>query len=388
MLKGLTAKINIGGDVVNQRRDTYVGRLTIDGGAAGGIASILNGKNSNYLLEGTLSYKEKIGKSSINAVVGMTGQRFIDNSSSAEARGFPSDAIGADNLSLGNPGSFMNSSDKNVNSLLSYLGRMNYLFDNKYLLTATMRVDGSSRFGINNKYGYFPSVAAGWKINEEYFLQDISAISNLKLRASWGQTGNQGIGNYQSVTTFGTGAKAVFDGLQVSSVAPSRIANPDLKWETSEQLNVGIDFGILKSRISGSIEWYSKTTKDMLLNLPIPRSTGFSTMLSNVGSMRNSGFEMMLSTENLSGALKWNSNITITTLNNKVLDLGGIENIVSGFTGQSSSVAITEAGQPVNSFYGYIIDGVWQIGDDFSAISSTVKPGDFKFRDMNGDKVM
>lgn len=388
ILKGLSAKINIGGEIVNQRRDTYVGRLTIDGAAAGGIASILTGKNSNYLLEGTLTYKERIGKSSINAVLGMTGQRFVENSLNAEARGFPSDAIGTDNLSLGDRRTFINGSSKSENSLLSYLGRVSYIYNNKYLATATMRIDGSSRFGSNNKFGYFPSIALAWKINEESFLNNAELISNLKLRASWGQTGNQEIGNYQSISTFGTGNIAVFNNTQVSSVAPSRIANPNLKWETSEQLDLGLDFGILNNRIFGSIEWYSKTTKDMLLNLPIPRSLGFSTMLSNVGSMRNSGFEVLLSTINLNRKLMWNSSIVFTTLRNKVLDLGGIENIISGSAGSTSSIAITQVGKPVNSFYGYIIDGVWQKDDDFSQTNDLVKPGDLKFRDINGDRVV
>ncbi|HTE23674.1 SusC/RagA family TonB-linked outer membrane protein [Flavitalea sp.] len=386
--RGLSAKLNVGADVVNQRRDTYVGRSTIDGGAAGGIASILDGKNSNYLVEGTVSYKETFNRSSINAVIGMTGQKFIENSYSGEGRGFPSDAVGTDNLGLGVPTSAINSSGKSQNSLLSYLGRINYVLDNKYLFTATMRIDGSSRFGENNKFGYFPSVALGWKINEEDFMKDISAISNLKLRGSWGRTGNQEIGNYQSMPTFGSGLRYVIDGSQVSSSAPTRIANPDLKWETSEQLNVGIDFGVISNRISGSIEWYSKTTDDMLLSLPISRSTGFSTMLTNVGSMRNSGFEVMLATENIRGAFSWNSSIIFNTLKNKVLDLGGTPPIISGAAGSTSQIAITQVGSPVNSFYGYTIDGVWQTGDNFSVTNDNVKPGDLKYRDINGDKVV
>ncbi|MBZ4191944.1 SusC/RagA family TonB-linked outer membrane protein [Niabella beijingensis] len=388
ILKGLSARLNIGGDVVNQRRDTYVGRLTIDGAAAGGIASILNGKNSNYLVEGTLNYKKDLKNSSINAVVGMTGQRFVENASTAEGRGFPSDAVGTDNLGLGNPAAAVNSSSKSENSLLSYLGRVNYVLHNKYLLTGTMRIDGSSRFGANNKFGYFPSVALGWKINEESFLSDVSEITNLKLRASWGRTGNQEIGNYQSMSTFGTGLKTVFDGVQVTSLTPSRIANPDLKWETAEQLNIGVDFGLFGNRLSGSLEWYSKTTRDMLLSLPVPRSTGFATMLSNAGSMRNTGVEIMLSGDILTGPFTWNANASFNTLKNRVLDLAGISNIISGSAGSTSQIAITEVGQPVNAFYGYIIDGVWQQNDDFSKTKDNVKPGDLRFRDINGDQVV
>lgn len=386
--KGFSAKLNIGGDIINQRRDTYIGRLTIDGAAAGGIASIINGKNSNYLVEGTLNYKKELQNSSINAVVGMTGQRFIEDEATAEGRGFPSDAVGTNNLALGNPAAAVNSSSKSENSLLSYLGRINYIFNNKYLLTGSMRIDGSSRFGKNNKFGYFPSVALGWKVNEEPFLKNITAINNLKLRTSWGVTGNQEIGNYQSMSTFGTGLKTVFDNVQVTSIAPARIANPDLKWESSEQLNIGIDFGVLNNRLSGSLEWYAKTTRDMLLSLPIPRSTGFSTMLSNAGSMRNTGFEIMLTGDILTGPFSWNASAAFNTLKNKVLDLGGIPNIISGSAGSTSQIAITEVGQPVNAFYGYIIDGVWQKDDDFSKTKDNVHPGDLKFHDVNGDQVV
>jgi len=387
-LKGLSAKLNVGGDVVNQRRDTYVGRLTIDGAAAGGIASIINGKNSNYLMEGTVNYKKELPRSSINAVVGMTGQRFIENASTAEGRGFPSDAIGTDNLGLGNPAAAVNSSSKSENSLLSYLGRINYVLDNKYLVTGTMRIDGSSRFGTNNKFGYFPSVAVGWKLNEASFLKDVSEITSLKLRASWGMTGNQEIGNYQSMSTFGTGLKAVFDNVQITSVTPSRIANPDLKWESAEQVNIGVDFGLFKNRLSGSLEWYSKTTRDMLLSLPIPRSTGFATMLSNAGSMRNTGIEMMLSGDILTGPFTWNANASFNTLKNSVLNLGGIASIISGSAGSTNQIAITEVGRPINSFYGYMIDGVWQKNDDFTKTKDKVQPGDLKFRDINGDQVV
>ncbi|GAA4780998.1 TonB-dependent receptor [Olivibacter ginsenosidimutans] len=388
LAEGLSAKLNVGGDVVNQRRDTYVNRLTIDGNAAGGIASILQGKNSNYLVEGTINYHRDFKQSSLNAVIGMTGQRFIDNDFSAEARGFPADVTKTDNLGLGDPTTHITSSGKSSNSLLSYLGRVNYTLLNKYLFTTALRVDGSSRFGTNNKYGYFPSVALGWKLNEEDFLKNVKSLSNLKLRTSWGQTGNQEIGNYQSMSTFGTGLKYVYDGVQVTSTTPSRLANLNLKWETSEQLNLGLDFGILQNRVSGTIDWYTKNTKDMLLNLPVPRSTGFSTIMTNIGGVRNSGFEFMLTTNNLTGAFKWDSNISLNTLKNKVTNLGGIENIITGSAGSTSQIAIIEEGKPLNSFYGYKIAGIWQQNDDFSVTDDQVSPGDIKYVDTNGDRVV
>ena len=385
LMQGLTAKLNVGGDVISQRRDTYINRLTIDGAAAGGIASILQGKNSNYLAEATLNYSNVFGNSSWNAVAGMTGQRFINDDFSAEARGFPSDATGTNNLNLGDPTTHLTTSGKSINSLLSYLGRVNYTYMDKYLVTAALRIDGSSRFGANNKFGYFPSLALGWKMNEEDFLNDVEVLNVLKLRASWGRTGNQEIGNYQSMSTFGNGLKYVYDGIQVTSTAPSRIANPDLKWETSEQINIGLDFGFLQNRITGSLDWYTKDTRDMLLSLPIPRSTGFSSRMTNIGSVQNRGFELMIATANLTGAFKWDSNIAFNTLTNTVKNLGGIANIITGSAGSTNQIAIIREGDPLHSFYGYEILGIWQEGDDFSVTNDNVGPGDIRYRDVNGD---
>lgn len=387
-LNGFKAKINVGGDIVSQRTDTYVDRSTIDGLAAGGIGSIEQGKNSNYLGEATLSYNRSFAEHQVNAVVGMTGQKFIDDNFFASARRFSSDATGTNNLNLGDPLTRQTTSNKGINSLLSYLARINYSYKDKYLFTTAFRADGSSRFGENNRFGYFPSFALGWKIKEEDFMKSISSISSLKLRASWGRTGNQEIGNYQSLSTLSSGWTAVLDGTQVIGIAPSRIPNPNLKWESSEQVNIGIDFGLFKDRISGTIDWYKKDTKDMLLNLPVPRSSGFSTMMTNVGSVQNSGLELGITSNNMVGAFQWTTNAMFTTLRNKVKSLGGIPNIITGSAGSTSQVAIIQEGEPLNSFYGYQIVGIWQENDDFSSTVDNVQAGDFKYLDVNGDKTV
>ncbi len=386
ILPELSAKINIGGDISNQQRNVYIDRTTIDGFAAGGIGTILSGKKANILLEGTLSYNKTFDNHSLSGVVGVTTQKFTTERFSAESRGFPADATTTYNLELGDPNLDVVTSGKADNKLLSYLGRINYAFQDKYLVTASFRADGSSRFGANNKFGYFPSVALGWKLHQESFFSSLEDhISTFKLRASWGQTGNQEIGNYQSLTTFSAGPLAVFDDTQITTTDPSRIANPDLKWETTEQLNIGLDFGILEDRISGGIEWYRKHTKDMLLALPIPRSTGFSSRMTNIGEMKNSGIEVAITSNNLNGPVSWNSNVALTTVNNEVLDLGGIPQIITGSAGQTPQIGIIEEGQPVYSFYGYEVLGIWQSSDDFESTIDNVQPGDVKYRDVNGD---
>ncbi|HZG24275.1 MAG TPA: TonB-dependent receptor [Chitinophagaceae bacterium] len=388
ILPELKARLNVGGDVVNQRRDAYIDRSTIEGLAAGGIATALQGRNSNYLVEGTLSYNKQFKKHSVNAVIGTTAQRFMFDDLSGEARGFPSDATGTDNMSLGNPAFYRSTTGRSSNSLLSYLGRINYTFLDRYLLTTSFRMDGSSRFGANNKYGYFPSLALGWNLDQEKFMQSQNMFSSLKLRASWGRTGNQDIGNNMSMATFGAGNQAVFNDIQVTTTTPVRVANPDIKWEASEQMDIGIDFGLFNNRITGTVDWYTKNTRDMLLSLPIPRETGFTAMLTNVGSVNNTGIDFSLSSKNFTGAFTWTTDVTLTTLKNTVKNLGGIANIITGSAGQSSQIGIIQVGSPLYSFYGYDVVGIWQMGDDLSGAPAGTQPGDFRFRDVNNDKLV
>lgn len=387
-LENFTAKLNLGADISNQRRDTYVDRQTIEGRSNAGIASILSGVSNSVLSEFTLSYKKKVNIHDMNFLLGMTAQQFNDNANSSQASGFPSDATKTNNMGLGDPSKSIVTSSKTSNSLLSYLGRANYNLHNKYLMTASLRIDGSSRFGQNNRYGVFPSFALGWKMEEEEFIKQLDVFNTLKWRASWGRTGNQEIGNYQSMSTYSAGWKAVIGDKQVSTTTPGRIANPNLKWETSEQLNFGLDYALLNSRISGSVDWFYKDSKDMLLNLPIPRSTGFSTMMTNIGAVRNTGVELLVNTKNLQGAFNWETTFNFAWLKNEVKDLGGIENIFSGSAGSSTNISILKVGLPMYAFYGYAIDGIWQKDDDFSVSKDKVQPGDFKYRDMNNDQLV
>jgi TonB-linked SusC/RagA family outer membrane protein len=387
-LTDFSARLNLGADITSQRRDTYVDRQTIEGRANGGIASVLTGTNNSFLSELTLNYKKRFGNQDLNVLFGTTAQQFNANDLTSQGSGFPSDATKTDNLSLGDPTRFIATSSRSRNSLLSYLGRVNYNIAEKYLLTGSLRIDGSSRFGENNKYGVFPSFAFAWRLENEEFIKNAEYITALKLRSSWGQTGNQAIDNYQSLTTYTTGQKAVIGSQQVSTTTPNRVPNPNLKWETSEQLNFGLDFGLWGNRITGSLDWYTKTTRDMLLNLPIPRTTGFTTMMTNIGSVRNSGFEVLINSNNLSGPLSWETTLNMTWMNNKVLNLGGIDNIFTGSAGGTANVAIIKVGLPMYAFYGYTIDGVWQTGDDLTTTKDNVKPGDFKYRDLNGDKIV
>ena len=389
ILPGLVAKLNLGGDVLMQRRDVYVDRSTETGLASSGAASILNGTVSNALAEGTLTYDKTMAAHHLNFLAGATTQKFSTNRNSLEASGFPSDATGTNNAGSGTQGTYSVASDKFSSRLVSYLGRVNYSLLDKYLFTASFRADGSSRFGSNNKFGYFPSLAAAWKIDKEDFFRSLSLFSNLKLRGSWGRTGNQAIPNNQSVVTYVSGPLGVFNNQLVSTQEPGRLGNADLKWETTEQLDLGVDFGIFKNKITGTVDYYNKRTFNMLLNKLVPTTTGFTSQLINIGSIRNTGWDFSISSVNTDGAFKWNTTVNLATIRNKVLDIGGIPQIsvgAAGVLGQNPAVIIP--GQPLYSFYGYRVTGVWQSSDKLSLSKDAVHPGDLKFADINGDSTV
>ena len=383
-----SVKLNVGADFQSKRRDSFVSSLTKNGAGAKGMASVISGIQSNYLVEATTHYNKNFGENhAINAVAGMTAQEFFNTNSRMNVTGFATEVSKTDAMQAGNPELDDISTGKNSYSLLSYIGRVNYTFMQNYLLTATIRADGSSRFGENNKWGYFPSVAFAWKMGNESFIESLNLFSDLKFRASWGQTGNQAIGNYQSLTTFGTGPDATLDQTFHVTYDPSRVGNPDLKWETTEQINVGFDFGLFENRLYATIDWFQKNTSDMLLRLPVPTSTGFGSVLRNIGSIKNTGFEFLVNTRNMVGAFKWNTSLNFTTLKNEVMDLGPIPEIIHIGASWSPAIAIITEGQPLNSFYGWNVLGVWQDQAEIDASGTTdpVAPGDTKYEDVNGD---
>lgn len=385
-LPSLSAKIKIGGDINTSQRNVWIDPITLDGVQNGGLASILTGSRTYSMGEFTLNFNKKIGTHAINAVVGATKENFGSNSFSGTGRGFTLpdltyNAIGSGNATLNQIGS-----GRAKTVIISFLGRINYSFKDKYLLTASLRADGSSRFGPNNRFGYFPSAAVAWKLHEENFLKEVPFITELKLRASYGAIGNQSIGNFLYLPTYNGGTDALFNNTRYSVINPSRNPNPDLKWEAAKQTDIGIDFGLFKNRLKGTVEYYSRKTTDLLLSVPQPLSTGFGSKVQNIGSMKNSGIEITLSGDIWKVKdFVWNASGNFSTLKNEVLSLGTSPQIIYGGAGFISNAALISVGNPLASYYGYIVDGVWQTGDDFSTTETTVKPGDVKYRDLNGD---
>lgn len=383
---GLKARLNLGTDYTNSRRDVYNSTATKAGFASGGVASVFNGTRSNYLAEATLDYTKQFADHKIGMLGGYTYQYFLNNSFSASNVGFPSDLNGTNSLAAGSTSLAQVGSNKNTNKLQSFLGRINYGYKEKYLLTATLRADGSSRFGINNKYGYFPSFSGAWQIGSEPFMQNINQVTNLKLRAGYGLTGNQDIGNLNSVATFTSSGGANLGGTTLIGQAPTRIPNPDLKWESTAQFNVGIDAGFFRNRINLTVDYFRKTTKDMLLSLPVSATTGFNSQLTNIGSIENKGWEVLLETKNFTGKFNWTTTLNMATLKNKVTSIGPLSQILTGSLPFTNQITVIQPGFPLAGYYGYQYTGVFQTGEDIvRSPQPAAQPGYLKFRDVSGD---
>lgn len=381
---GLVGKVSFGADVINNKQNRYVPSDIYQGANSNptGKASVGTKFSSTWLNENTLSYSKTFNQThSLNVVVGYTQQAFETESAIAASEAFVTDQLEYNDLGSGSVYS-QPSSGSSAWVLNSWLGRINYSIDQKYIFTVSGRADGSSRFGKDKKWGYFPSAAFAWNISREDFLANYKSISNLKLRLSAGVTGNQEIGQYLSLATLNSNTY-FFGGQTYIGFAPNRIANPDLGWETTAQYDAGIDLSLYKNRINFVFDAYYKKTTNLLLNVPIPYTTGQSTALQNYGSVENKGIELGINTENFAGAFTWNTNFVFSINRNKVLTLGdGADYIISGAN-------IAKVGQPLGSFYGYKTNGLFQTGDDIANLPTinpaTTKPGDRRYVDINGD---
>lgn len=345
-----------------------------------------NVKYLNWLNENTLTYDYNSESGhSISALAGYTVQSNKFYSARFDGQQFPDDDIESLNAAarviVGN----MDISDW---SLISYLARANYSYASKYLVTATVRTDGSSRFGPNNRWGTFPSFALGWRLSEENFLKNSSWIDELKLRASYGFTGNFNIGNYSYVSNIGT-RDYVFNGTLGSGRVMTTLANPNLGWERMRELNLGVDFNFLNNRINVTADFYNRNTQDLLLNVEIPQSSGFGTVTENRGDVRNRGVELGILSHNIvSDNFDWSTTFNLSFNRNKVIALGrSSDPIYSGLSSEGNPTNITEIGQPVGMIIGYIHEGIYQNEADlenYPAFPGAV-PGNMRFRDVNGD---
>ena len=376
--KNLQLRTTVGANIINQRNDYYGGRDLRYIAMPDGAASVRNNRYNSWQFENYLTYnKEFDSDNSLTAMLGLSWQHIDEFESLASTRGFADDFYGFNNLGAGsNPQT--PTSESIAYGLNSYFGRVNYSYKNKYLLTLTGRADGSSKFGSENQFAFFPSAALAWRVSGEDFLSQNETISNLKLRASYGATGNSEIPAYRASAGLQSGT-VIFNGARASYSIPQRMANPDLRWEKTEQVDAGLELGLLNNRIALEVDLYRKLTSDMLLNAPVPATSGFTNVFRNVGSMENKGLEINLHTTNVDNDyFGWDSSFNISINKNKVTALSGGSDIFLGST-------LVRVGEPVSTFFGYIDEGTWNTDEAAEAAIYDRLPGDIKYRDLNND---
>lgn len=393
-LKGLIAKATGGVEVMNNFQGTYLPASTYQGGIDNGVASTYDYSGTRQIFEGLVNYMETFNKvHDFGAMVGYTYEKFTGEYRRINAKDFSTDVFGYNNLGAAAQKTSI-ASNKTENILISFFGRINYTLMDKYLATVTIRRDGSSRFGANNRWGTFPSGSLAWRMSEEDFIKNLNVFSNLKLRAGFGVTGNERIGDYASfalmanthLTMDGAGNLA---GMHMNQTSPS---NPDLKWETTQQYNIGLDMGFFNNRLSVSVDGYFKKTNDLLLNMDMPFYTGFVSGQSNVGSIQNRGFEIDLTSHNMTRDFIWDTKFNFSLNRNKVLDLGTNGEILIKSSKPMGTVteqeyAVVREGKPLGSLFGYRYVGVLQEGENYS-LQPGAKPGDPKFADTDGNGVL
>lgn len=398
--KQFTFKALVGTDIRNNRQDVFSPSIVNpnsvnDTKIPTGSSSTFESKN--WLSEFTLNYNRTFNRHKVQGLLGYTIQKeYIDNNT-INGTNFPNDIIRTMNAA----GLITSAnSTKEEWSLLSYLARVNYSFDDKYLVTAAFRQDGSSRFGADNRWGFFPSFSLGWRLSEENFLKNVSWITDLKLRASYGLTGNNFISNYGHIGltiadnyVFGNSGGSVNNGIRLNN-----IPNSGLGWEKNRQIDAGFELAAFGNRLTFIADYYNKRTSDLLLSVPVPTLTGYANALQNIGEIENRGFEFTLISRNTVGKFKWTTDLNFSTNQIKVMGLGpdGSPIIARQATSASAPTHITQIGAAPGSYFGYQVIGVYQNDADVAKGPSIInangttqsKPGHLKFRDVNGDGVI
>ncbi len=345
IIKSLSFRSEFGADILSLNEDAFQGKETQDGAGIGKANTIIS-QSAAFNTNNYFTFTPRLNESNkVSAVAGMSYLQNDLKKANAYGEQFPSDAI----KNLSGAGSITSATSTGSRyTFLSYFLRGNYSFKDKYLISVSVRTDGSSRFGPNNRYGWFPAGSVGWVLSEEKFMQNILFLNFLKLRASWGLTGNAEIGESSFLPLYGV---SNYPGLP--GFTPTQLGNPDLHWEKTKQVDVGLDFALFKSRITGEFDYYKKHTTDLLLAVNIPASTGYSSILQNLGTMENKGFEATITSQNLTGKFKWSTSLNAAYNKNKVLDIKG-QIIEGGFTVVQRAVE----GEPIGVFYGQKFLGV------------------------------
>ncbi|MDR2775470.1 MAG: TonB-dependent receptor [Tannerella sp.] len=345
------------------------------------------GKWTGWAIQNTLSYVKTFNGNELNVLLGQSADMNDTYRIYATATGWPSEDIPTLNVTTTPTRA---STEKNRRTSASVFGRLSYAYKDRYLLNMSVRRDGSSRFGTNNKWGMFPAVSGGWKINEESFLKRVDWLSLLKIRASWGKAGNDRIGNYDYMARMAI-ENTAWNNTKQAGMIPGNIANNNLQWESIVSTDLGLDFSVLKNRLQFSFDYYINTSDKLLFNVPIPSTTGFDSYRTNLGKVENRGWEIDITSHNLDGAFKWSTSLNLSRNRNKVLDMGDIDQFTStSWDGQF----ITKVGGPISQFYVYRTNGLLTEADFDADGKATVpifsgqQPYTVKYVDQNDDGVI
>lgn len=405
IMKGLTFRNNTGMRYRTQRRELFYGDQSIMGRRNGTYGSIRNTESGSFQTSNVLTYETRFKKA--HKLTAQLGQEYVhrwERYVHTEVSNLPTDDFQLDDMGIGTPSasdSYLNDDD----NLLSFFARVNYDYKDKYLLSATLRADGSSKFSADNKWGIFPAVSAAWRLGEEEFIKKLNIFSDLKFRIGYGLAGNNRIGSYNSLALFSSVLTAMGDAL-VPGYASSVIPNKDLKWEANKTFNMGFDFGFLEQRITVSPEFYINRSSDLLLSTRLPMSSGYETMMVNAGETKNMGIDLTVNTQNIvTKDFSWNTTLTFSHNKNTVEALTGEElQLFEAKFGYNQNTHRLAVGEPIGQFYGFITDGLYQVDDfDYDPATktytlkdgvacygnrNTVQPGDWKFRNMDGNDVI
>lgn len=376
ILPGLSFKTQFGLDYLNIREQYFIPNTHLQGRGVNGDGTETYSQEINLINENILKYNRSFGKHDIGFTGVASYQESKYDALFLQAQNFPGNEI--TRLSAGSVRVAASSTGSSW-GLIGYIGRINYGYDGKYLLSASIRRDGVSRFGSAKRWGTFPAVSAAWRISEEKFMDGLSnVISDLKIRGSYGKSGNAGIGDFASLPLVGAG----FNFTQSAGLAPIQLGNPNLGWEQAEQTDIALEVGLLKDRVNLVAEYYVKNTKDLLLARPLVGSSGFTTVFENIGQLQNKGFELSINTVNIQKRdFKWSTSLNITFPQNKIVKLAGTP-FASGFA------SWVEEGKDLGSFRGYVVKGIFQTAAEIAAApvhSAATRPGDIQFEDLNGD---
>jgi len=377
---GLELKSTVGTNVINQREDYFAARR-LQYISDNGDASVTNRRFNSWQFENYLTYFKDFGNiHSINAMVGLSWQHVDRFDNQARSQNFTDTYFEFNNLGAGAT-ALAPSSGNTAYGLNSYFARLNYSLKNKYLVTFTGRMDGSSKFGDQNRYAFFPSAALAWRVTEEDFMKDIPSVSNLKIRASYGATGNSEIPAYRALAGMRS-YDVIFDGERNIGIGLDRMSNSNLRWEKTQQVDVGLEVGLFSNRLNFELDLYRRKVNDMLLDAPVPLSSGYGSIFTNVGSMENKGVEFAVNSTNIKTEnFSWSTTFNISINKNKVLALSGGSDIFLGAT-------VVKVGQPVGSFFGRVNEGVWSTNEVEEAKKYNKLPGDVKYKDINEDDII